>query len=134
MRGIEERLKRKRGKQDQAGIAVRLEYRQTDVRVVDLESGDLPTEMRREQGKPNRSNGTAAGTPDGERKQDHSTSIKEKEQRLGTGTEQQRRRSDADQRISPSRANVAGQPINAPQENASPSTICGQYVMRFIKG
>ena len=44
LRGIEERLKRKRGKQDQAGIAVRLEYRQTDVRVVDLESGDLPTE------------------------------------------------------------------------------------------
>ncbi len=30
--------------------------------------------------------------------------------------------------------NAALQPISAPQEKASPSTACGQEVMRFISG
>src|SRR4029077_5541762 len=47
--GLIQRIADERGEQDQAGIAVRLEYSQAHVRIVDVEPLDLPAEMRAEE-------------------------------------------------------------------------------------
>ena len=62
-RGIEPGLQRQRGKQDETGIAVRLEHREADVGIIDLEPGDLPSQMHGEQDKPRGRYGAAAGRP-----------------------------------------------------------------------